>query len=349
MKKKVLIGKVGQQVFFNRSSEEVKRSNTNGNVGLYKLMKLMFDNMRDVEFWLASQNDGVGQFANVIDASSCDFLDIADIEFDAFILVAGIAEYEKDERFIKIVNDASNHCKKTVLISEDPRCTESISNSWAFHSFMPDVILDQHDGFTRFKDKIFNVTYSPIEMAACYEEKVRDPLDFSKEGVVVVANRTGSGYDRTSKIINALSGVSFPYELYGRLSQDEKERAAGLNYLGEVAYDKIEEALDHALVTYCVPIERSWVTSKYVEALIHGVLPIFHTDYAVELLSADIELFMFANTSSDLEDRYNEISSPHNRIGVASLVRTLQKKLVEPYVDGKTLAEFIRLEAGLND
>lgn len=347
--KRVLIGKVGQKVFFNRNSEEVKRSNTNGNVGLYKLMKLMFDNMRDVEFWLASQNDGVGQFANVVDASDKDFLDIAKVEFDAFILVAGLAEYEKDYRFVNIVNDAHYHCKKTVLISEDPRCTESLSKSAKFHSFMPDVILDQHDGLTKFKDKIFSVTYAPIELAACYEESVRDPLDFSKKGVVVVANRTGSGYDRTSKIINALSGVSFPYELYGRLSQDEKERAAGLNYLGEVAYDKIEEALDRALVTYCVPIDYEWVTSKYVEALIHGVLPVFHTDYAVELLSADFDLFMFANTSQELEDRYREISSPSRRIHIASLVRTLQKKLIEPYVDGKTLAKFIRLEAGLND
>lgn len=347
--KRVLIGKVGQKVFFNRNSEEVKRSNTNGNVGLYKLMKLMFDNMPNVEFWLASQNDGVSGFSNVVDASSCDFLDVAGYEFDAFILVAGLAEYESDWRFIDIVNDACNHCKKTVLISEDPRCTESLSKSDRFYNFSPDVILDQHDGYVRFKDKIFNVTYSPIELAACYEEKIKDPLDFSKSGVVVVANRTGSGYDRTGKIISALSGVSFPYELYGRLSQDEKERAAGLNYLGEVAYDKIEEALDRALITYCVPIEYDWVTSKYVEALIHGVLPVFHTDYAVELLSADFDLFMFANTSKELEDRYREISSNTRRVHFASLVRTLQRKLIEPYVDGKRLAEFIRLEAGLND
>lgn len=345
--KKVLIGKVGQKVFFNRDSEEVKRSNTNGNVGLYKLMKLMFDNMPDVEFWLASQNDGVSGFSNVVDASSCDFLDVAGYEFDAFILIAGLAEYENDRRFINIVNDANSHCKKTVLISEDPRCTNSLSKSAKFHSLMPDVILDQHDGYVRFKDTIFEVPYAPIELAACYEEKIKDPLDFSKSGVIVVANRTGSSYDRVGKIVDIFSGVSFPYELYGRLSQDEKERAAGLNYLGEVAYDKIEEALDRALITYCVPIEYGWVTSKYVEALLHGVMPVFHPHYGAELLSVDSSLLSFASTGKELEDVYE--NACRSRIRLASLVRTLQSKLIEPYVDGKKLAEFIRMEAGLND
>lgn len=350
--RKVLIGKVGQKVFFNRDSEEVKRSNTNGNVGLYKLMKLMFDNMPDVEFWLASQNDGVGQFTNVVDVSDKDFLDVAKVEFDAFILVAGLAEYENDWRFISIVNDARNHSKKTVLISEDPRCTESLSNSAKFHSLMPDVILDQHDGYVKFKDVIFDVSYSPIELAACYEEKPKDPLDFSKNGVVVVANRTGSSYDRVGKVIDVLHGVSIrllmdEFSLYGRLSQDEKERAAGLKYMGEVSYDEIEEALDRALITYCVPIEAGWATSKYVEALLHGVMPVFHPDYGAELLSVDSSLLRFASTGEELEDVY--VSAYRNRIRFASIVRTLQSKLIVPYVDGKTLAEFIRMEAGLND
>ena len=39
---KVLIGKYGQKVIFDRMTDEVQRSNTNGNVYLYKLMKLLF-------------------------------------------------------------------------------------------------------------------------------------------------------------------------------------------------------------------------------------------------------------------------------------------------------------------
>ena len=346
--KRVLVGKVGQKVFFNRDSEEVKRSNTNGNVGLYKLMKLMFDNMPDVEFWLASKNDGTEQFSNVVDASSCDFLDLAPYEFDAFILIAGLAEYEKDERFINIANDAGNHCKKTLLLAEDPRCIDSLSKSERFHSFMPDKILAQQDGLLMFRDKVMFSEYFPLELASCYEEKVHIAFGvFNRTGAVIMANTTGTSYDRVGIVADVLDGTNVHHVVYGSLSGDDERNANRFNHGGEIGFRQVENELECALVTYCVPIHPHWVTSKYVEALVHGVLPIFHSDYGVELLSVDDGLLRLADTKEEFESVYAEAST--NRVRTASTVRELQKKLVIPYVDGAALAEMIKEEAGLND
>lgn len=331
----ILLGKIGQKIIFNRKSKECDRSNTNGNVGTYLLFELLIENNKEDTFFVASEND-LGTFEklpyeNVVDASGMHWGELeyrADI--DVMIVLTGLTQYEKNDRFINIINNLS---AKFMLLSDDPRCLDSVSEDERIRR-KPDIVISQFDGEYNFKGTNYYVRYEPIERASCYKfvpSKKDKDID-----VVIVSNTSGEKYNRVkivSELINGMTGLS----IYGRLSAEERESLGEGNCKGEVKYTEMQEILGRSYSTLVVPIKKGWVTSKYVESLMNGVLPIFYEDYNTALLEA--EDLIVVRDNEDFAEAIENVRKDKER--TRKLVDEWFKLMIEPYVSGKRLSNIL--------
>ena len=331
---KVLIGKYGQKVIFDRMAKEVQRSNTNGNVYLYKLMKLLFDNNKDDTFFLISNNIGSEIFDNVIDFSQNDVKSLNVLnDLDALIIIAGLSEYEKDERFIEIINEAKT--KKFILIAEDPRCIQSMNDDNRL-TRVPDIILTQTKGCITFKHKVVDMVYEPIQTSACYEESFYYN-DRKAEGLLLVANTSGKEYDRPKIAGKILDDISC--DVYGRLTEEDISFLKNGAYYGEVNFDEMIKVIRKAYYMLLIPIKNGWCTAKYLEAILNDTLPIFHKDYNVDLLCNNLLNKYVVESTEDLKFII-DYANKHKEV-VENDMQEFRKTLVEPYMSGSVLSNRI--------
>lgn len=331
---KVLIGKYGQKVIFDRMTDEVQRSNTNGNVYLYKLMKLLFDNNKDDTFFLISNNIGSEIFDNVIDFSQNDVKSLNVLnDLDALIIIAGLGEYEKDERFIKIINEAKT--KKFILIAEDPRCIQSMNDDNRL-TRVPDIILTQTKGCITFKHQVVDMVYEPIQTSACYEESFYYN-DRKAEGLLLVANTSGKEYDRHKIAGKILDDISC--DVYGRLTEEDISFLKNGAYYGEVNFDEMIKVIRKAYYMLLIPIKNGWCTAKYLEAILNDTLPIFHKDYNVDLLGNNLLNKYVVESTEDLKFII-DYANKHKEV-VENDMQEFRKTLVEPYMSGSVLSNRI--------
>ena len=319
----IAICKYGQKVIFNRESDECKRSNTNGNFGLYKLMSLLFNNNKEVTFTLLSKFDDISMFDNV----TCEY-DSAKT-YDSLIVIAGIKEYENDCKFIETINTINT--KKIIIVSQDPRCIKSMSNDNRL-KIMPDVIITQTDEKQLFKGKIIDTIYLPIQTEECYcMGKFKACRKTNK--FIVIANSTFSEYDRVSIVKDLIGDTNC--EIYGRVSNIDDKR-----FKGEIKFDEVIDKIRHTMCTLLVPIEKGWVTSKYIEALMLGCVPIFYADYGTKLFGLDCILNKYiVSNNKELVSVIKWICE--NKDVVSNDMKILREKLVYKYSDGKILSNEI--------
>lgn len=331
---KILIGKYGQKVVFDRTLDEVQRSNTNGNVYLYKMMKLLFDHNKDDMFLLISKNVGADIFSNVVDFSQNDVksLDVMS-DIDAMIIVAGLGEYEDDERFIQIINEAK--VKKFILIAEDPRCIRSMNDDKRL-TRVPDVILTQTSGWTIFKGKSVDMIYEPIQTSACYEEEFYHN-DGNEGGLLLIANTSGKEYDRPKIAASILGDIGC--DVYGRLTEDDLSHLKNGSYHGEVKFDEMVDVIRKAYYMLLIPIKNGWCTAKYIEALLNDTIPIFHRDYDVSLLGNDLLNKYVVETTSDL--KFIMDYANRHKEEVKKDMQEFRRTLIEPYMSGSILSHRI--------
>lgn len=337
----ILIGKYGQKVIFDRSSKECQRSNTNGNVGLYKMMKLMFDHNKNDRFLLISNNIGGEDFDNVVDFSNNDLRSLNvlhNFNLDVMVIIAGLGEYEKDERLIEMINGAK--VKKFILISEDPRCIESMNNDKRL-TRIPDVIIAQTTGKYNFKGKEVDIVYVPIQTACCYEEEMSSQYG-TNTNMLLIANTSGDKYNRPKIASQLLKNSRIKYDVYGRLSEDDLRLLSDGNYKGEVKYDEMQKVLREAFYTLLIPIDKDWCTSKYVEALMNYTLPIFYIDYNIDLLNMPLLHKYTVTSQNELKKLVDWCTKDERSIKeVYNDIGYLRDDLVKPYIDGRLLNAYL--------
>lgn len=332
----ILLGKIGQKIIFNRDSKECDRSNTNGNVGTYLLFELLIENNKDDTFFVASENDlstfETLPYENVVDASNMHWGELEHREnIDIMIVLTGLTQYEKNDRFINIINNLS---AGLMLLSDDPRCLDSVSEDERI-TRMPEIIISQFDGEYNFKGTDYYVRYEPIERASCYKFYRFVPHIENKDiDVVIVSNTSGDKYNRV-KIVSELIDGMFGLSIYGRLSTEERGSLGEDNCKGEVKYSEMQEILRRSYSTLAVPIRKGWVTSKYVEALMCGVLPIFYKDYNTALLEAE-DLIVVSDNEEFADVVENVVRKDKER--TRKLVNKWFKIMIEPYIDGVRLS-----------
>ena len=336
----ILLGKIGQKIIFNRNSRDCDRSNTNGNVGTYLLFKLLIENNKEDTFYVASENDlstfSEKPFENVVDVSGFDWEYIEKLNIDVMFVLTGLTQYEKNDRFIGILNNLS---AKFILLSDDPRCLDSVSEDVRI-TRLPEVIISQFDGMYNFKGIDYHVKYEPIERASCYKSVISNGE--KETDIVIVSNTSGKEYDRVkivSEIIDGITGL----DIFGRLSDDERRMLGEDNCKGEIKYTEMQEVFRKAYSTLVVPIKKGWVTSKYVESLMNGVLPIFHEDYNTELL--EMNNLIVIHNKDEFVDALNIVKNDKQK--VKELVDEMTKTLIEPYVSGTKLSNILMCYAVL--
>lgn len=322
-----LVGKIGQKMIFNRSSSACDRSNTNGNFGTYKILELLFENNKNEKFYVISNNDLEevnNKWENVFDYKDKSVDEIK--HADKMLILAGLKEYENDNRFIDIINNLS---AKFIILADDPRCLESMSDDDRMLR-LPDRIVSQFKSNSYdFKGKKYKVDYVHLERAICYKE----PEIISKEKkrkIIAIANTSGDKYNRLEILSNLIQDID-DIEVYGRANEYEKSLIK--NHKGEIKYNDMQEILSSSVFSILLPIRKGWVTSKYVECLMNNVCPIFYCDYNTSLLESDDFCVVSDNVSLKnvlREDRKSFIQRKVNK---------WYNAMIRPYIDGKKLSE----------
>ena len=128
--------------------------------------------------------------------------------------------------------------------------------------------------------------------------------------------------------------------VYGTVLEGKENSYPGLK--GRLPYAEAWRQQRSAKITLIVPIEKGWVTSKYLECLYRGVLPILHPTYDQRNL-LDIPESLRAKDKSDFDSKVRYwLSNDQER---EEMVKILQKKFFTPEdQSGKTISGLVMSE-----
>lgn len=322
------IGKIGQKLIFNRNSKDALRSNTNGNYSAYMTFKLLIEQNPQHTFFIIGENDYNNEFFNCINIYGCSPQRLNEIGIDYLILIPGLIQ---DEYLINILNYSNIPYS---LLVDDIRCLNELSKNKQLITY-PKHILSQMSCFYKFKEKVYNIKYCMLEKVIIYKETLKDEFNktipmtiFANSSKTILNHET---YDRL-KIIEEITSLCPHIEIYGRLDKNTIYRNS---FKGEITYNEVIDKLKNSLTTFLVPVEKNFLTSKYVEALLNNCLPIFHEDYITDELSIYIDMKYVLSDKLKFEKLYNYILTfPEN---IYQEVKRLQNILIKPYLDGKII------------
>lgn len=345
---KLSIAKVGQDVVFNRSDSRVDRSNANGNVGLYKMVKMLNDLLgMEHDLFMISGND-ISSFNGNLSIMDCkDNPQEAVMMSDVILIIAGLSTYEKNDVLLDVISSSR---KPVIILCEDPRCYRSMDSDERFSGFNVKLVLWQTYGYASlpWHGRWVQHKYFPLQLVSAYEhDESNMPVEEEKvEDFIIAANTSegeGSMYYRVAVLAEVLEGIG-GVKVYGRLSERERGLLAKQDIMGEVKYDAMQEAMRSASSMLLVPIEQGWVTSKYVECLMNRVLPIFHADYESILITTKLPLFKVFNC----DDMGCVLDATKGRKAMMyEYASMLYDELVKPYVDGKLLTSMLMQEVSM--
>lgn len=265
MKMKIAIGKIKGRLLFHRSSDECKRSSTNGHKSAYAIYSFILNNFNS-DFVFVGDND-----VCIPECKKADF---------GFFIAGMIGENESD-LVIDYINENKN--LKWILFADDPRTLSLVLNNKVLKN-PPIFILSQFDGVCYFGDikyKVKNIHQELTEFVgydADTKAKLYDNLNLKSKTVINVLCNT-SDSDRQKKMVEFSDYFQSHYvdfNVYGRIGEDVKGYRA---FKGEVGFREAEEKLMKSYVTICMPIKENWFTSKYVECINNFCLPIFTNKY----------------------------------------------------------------------
>jgi hypothetical protein len=332
-----MIGKINQKLIFNRRSKDALRSGTNGNISAYSIFKLLIDKNPNDEFYVMGDNDldTLNEIPeNVIDAKDATLKEIKKFNIDHGIIMAGLPPEGQSLKTDKVIQILNKYDKiGWVLISDDPRCLDSLSNNKDLKSY-PDEIITQFMADYKFKDRHYGTKYIPVETAVNYVLKIREMKQ--KDFIMVAISNSVKDYNRTEILYNLLGRSFIP--IIGRLSTKDKLKYPFHCHLGEVEYSRAQDLLERSVSTLIIPVRAGCVTSKYVEALSNNCLPIFYKSYGHELLGR-IPEELIVSSSEDLKQLHMNIV--HNQERYISMMRELQNQLIKPYESGEKLSKQI--------
>ena len=331
------IAKIGQKIYFNREDVALDRSNTNGNQGTYKMIKLLVDNNLEQNFYMLSESDLHTNIQNK--PSNLHYYITIGAKLDFVFVFTGLGEYEKNNSMIEKLNKLYSDGTMFVFICEDPRCLESMNKDTRM-TFVPRVIIGQTNETVIYKGKQRNMVYRPIEKAICYLSQNKIDWDKKETDLIAIANTSGDMYNRPEILHRLIGSEDVP--VYGRLSEEEQKWF--VNYKGEIKYNAMMFEMKRAWATIIIPIRKGWVTSKYVEALMNGVYPIFYKDYNTYLLGWEY-LPVTIDNMDELGEAVRLIRA--NKTNVRKMVESWICTEIEPYISGKLLSKQIMEVIGL--
>ncbi len=242
---------------------------------------------------------------------------------------------ETDTPFIEVNTDQAYDLRRIRDLIRDPM--QSLGQY--DHSYDHRHIVS-YDDQTHVKS-VIETKYAPIETLFCVNRTYPENLSKKTRDFVVVANeRHISRYPMLDEWI--LSQFSKDeVSIYGKW--DEREDGKTLfgdpRYQGSLHIDALHQVMSETKVTFVVPQHKGGVTSKWVEMLHSGVVPIFHPSYDTQG-HIKIPERLRPKNPSELKDLVKSLIE--DDIGRVALIEQMKKDLLLPsFYDGSLVSKLV--------
>lgn len=174
-----------------------------------------------------------------------------------------------DVTVVEIINDPRYDSSQARDMMHNP----TISLSQYNYNYEKNSIKSYED-----QDRIIRnipVTYCEMERIFQYDREV-PPIDIQNRTIdfmIVLNEGTPSRYNLLKEWV---LDYNADVEIYGKWSDDimKDER-----FKGSLSLDILQEKLRKVKSTFIIPIANGWATSKYIEMIHAGVVPILHPSY----------------------------------------------------------------------
>jgi hypothetical protein len=169
----------------------------------------------------------------------------------------------------------------------------------------------------------------PTSLSAFFEEEA-PPVDGKDINFLIVLNEgRPSRYKLLSEaILNDVQDV----QVYGKW--DPRTIGDDKRFKGSMGFHELQGMLPRVKYTYCIPIKKGWVTSKFWEMAHYGIIPFLHPTYDMQkhLGAPDI---LYVKDSKELFERIKYLEE--NPSAYAELRDTIDKMLKDSYYNGEFL------------
>lgn len=177
---------------------------------------------------------------------------------------------ETRPRIIEVINDPRYDLSQSRDIIPHP----TVSLSQFNYSYTKNSI-QSYENQSRVEVQV-PVKYAEMEKIFLYDRKVED-IDVSKRttNMMIVLNEgKPSRYEMLKTyILNQINDI----EIYG--SWENEAALKDSRFKGSLQLEDLQNKLKSVRCSFIIPIAPGWITSKYIELIHAGVVPIFHPSY----------------------------------------------------------------------
>jgi len=241
-----------------------------------------------------------------------------------------------DMKVIEIINDP----RYTFKQPRDVLCDPFVSLSQYTYEYEKTPIRSFED--QERVSKYVPVKYAEMEKIFLCGRPLK-PINIKDRTIpfmIVLNEGKPSRYDMLNEWV--LSGVE-DVEIYGKW--DHPKTLSDERFKGSIQLDEVHEKLSHVRSAFIIPIADGWATSKYVELIHAGVVPILHPSYDSQK-NTGIYNQLRPKTVNELNEL---IINLQNDDFYLELITRLQKDICsDEYLDGSKLSKVILSEFDSN-
>jgi hypothetical protein len=121
-------------------------------------------------------------------------------------------------------------------------------------------------------------------------------------------------------------------DIYGKWNPDTIGDDS--RFKGSVKYAELQAMLDRVKYSYCIPIKKGWVTSKFWEMIQHDIIPFLHETYD-DQNNLNVPPFLRIKDSADLKRKIDILEDDPNKY--IQLLTHLRCMITPEYVSGDHL------------
>lgn len=165
-----------------------------------------------------------------------------------------------------------------------------------------------------------------------------------KHGFICVLNQTQK-FDRLSILKDYIKDIP-NVEVYGKWPDDvyEDER-----FKGSLDFDELHNKLKEYRCSFMIPIDKGWVTTKYIELLSEGVIPFMHEYYDGNKV-LDLPEYLRVKSPEDLVKKINAVCTDDS-LYYSLLTECIENIFTDNLLSGHSLLTIINyyLEDAANE
>ena len=191
--------------------------------------------------------------------------------------------------------------------------------------------IEDYDNQER-SDKFVDSVYAGMETNFCVRYDYTEEVNTKRNIPFMVILNEGkpSRYGLMKEwVLNDFDNV----EVYGKWDHPEAETDS--RFMGSIHLDDVIRKLDNVKFTFIIPIEKGWVTAKYIEMIHAGVIPFLHPTYD-EQNHLPIPGFLRPKTPKEFKERMDRLLNDEE--AYLTVLKGLRKAVCKPeYYDGTFL------------